>query len=350
MIRGGFRTLAAVVALMPAIAHAEPTVAPIAAEPMALTGSFAFTSEAGKAKKQAKQIAKLRKSVSGIACAEGRCLLAFDEGVEARFATLTESAYVADPAPVPLIRAEENAATARKPEADAEAVAADRGAFYVAGSYAAKRSDGDANPVSRRIVRLDRRGGAPEIGDVAPAIKSLPLLAEALGRPLDKGAGLNVEGLAVKDSRLWFGLRGPAANGVAHVLRIDAGAPFETPAAAGGATLLDIADGDGRGVRDMQAVDGGFLILAGPDDDPDHAKIPWRVLLWDGSSPAAKPLALLDLSGVTRRTDLDGCDDEPSPKPEALLATRQDAQGFRIAVLSDGLCDGGPLWFEIPRN
>ncbi|MFO1142736.1 MAG: hypothetical protein U1E59_10140 [Amaricoccus sp.] len=44
------------------------------------------------------------------------------------------------------------------------------------------------------------------------------------------------------------------------------------------------------------------------------------------------------------RADLGGCDDKEL-KPEAI---HYDAARQRILVLSDGLCDGGPTWFDLP--
>lgn len=334
--------------LTSAAAAAEPTVKPLAG-PIAVTGSFGFAADVDKPKKRNEQVAKLRKSVSGIACKpSGRCLIAFDEGTEARFATLDGTSYTAEPKPVTLAPR----GLFEGPEAgeiDAEAVAFDGHSFYVTGSYARKRKDCALNVSSRQVVRLGPRGGAFTLGDLGPALDVTPLLDAARGACLD-GRGLDIEALAVKDGRLWFGLRGPAANGVAHVLSVDVAAPFQIPPAAGAPKLFDIAVGAGRGVRDMATVAGGFLILAGPDDAPAHADTSWRVLFWDGAS-ATKPLATLDLSGVSPRKDVDGCDDEAAPKPEALLVTRDDpAAPYGLTVLSDGLCDGGPLRFEVPRQ
>ena len=54
-------------------------------------------------------------------------------------------------------------------------------------------------------------------------------------------------------------------------------------------------------------------------------------------------LATLDLSSVALRA----CDDEL--KPEALTVLADTEHSYRVLVLSDGMCDGGPLAFTVPR-
>ena len=41
------------------------------------------------------------------------------------------------------------------------------------------------------------------------------------------------------------------------------------------------------------------------------------------------------------------CDKEL--KPEALTLLEETADQYRLLILSDGMCDGGPLAFKIPR-
>ena len=58
---------------------------------------------------------------------------------------------------------------------------------------------------------------------------------------------------------------------------------------------------------------------------------------------AVKVLAALDLSGVKLRS----CDKEL--KPEAMTVLEETPKTYRLLVLSDGLCDGGPLVFTVAR-
>ena len=54
-------------------------------------------------------------------------------------------------------------------------------------------------------------------------------------------------------------------------------------------------------------------------------------------------LAALDLKDVKLRE----CDKEL--KPEAMTLLEETATAYKLLVLSDGLCDGGPLTFTVPR-
>ncbi len=128
-------------------------------------------------------------------------------------------------------------------------------------------------------------------------------------------SGVNIEGLAAVDGRLFFGFRGPAGDGKAEILAVEAAPLFD-----GGETNpkpSTIVVGEGRAIRDLIAVSDGILVLAGPDDDKANENVGWVVARWDsqdiGSTDSRpKPLAKLDLSQVKKRD----CDDVL--KPEAL--------------------------------
>jgi hypothetical protein len=321
-------------------------------------------------KNDPKQDKKTRQSLSGIACPENtsgkrQCLMVFDEGIEARHAIVDDTSYVVDNERV-VLRTSDG-------ELDAEAAATDGKYFYVTGSHSAKRKSCKSNPDSRHVIRFavnpktgralrDASGSLADYkdsGDLWGIMTSLPQLKNFVGEqkclgteaPEDnsklKGQrGVNIEGLAVKDGRLYFGFRGPAENGETVILAIDAKAFFE-----GGPLnpeITPIVVGDRRGVRDLIAVRDGILVLVGPDDDKASKDRPWIVALWDGKSTGdkavePKPLAQLDLTGVTLRE----CDKEL--KPEALAVLEDSATQYRLVILSDGMCDGGPLSFNIQR-
>ncbi|MEO8118531.1 MAG: DUF3616 domain-containing protein [Rhodoferax sp.] len=311
-----------------------------------------------------KKSKKTRQSLSGLACTRDAtqqriCLMVFDEGAQARYAYVRENSLVIDAEPV-LFRAIEG-------ELDAEAAATDGRYFYVTGSHSAKRSDCASNPDSRHVIRfrLDPATGralrsppdaaAGTLVDYADSgrlwqiMQSQPALRAHVGERQCLGSGqqgINIEGLAVQDGRLYFGLRGPVIQGAAMVLAVDADAFFN-----GGdpkTTVTRIALGEGRGIRDMVAVKTGFLLLAGPDDDAASQGVAWTVSLWDGKySPNVvqpKRLAALDISGVKLRK----CDAQT--KPEALTVLEETPQAYKLLVLSDGMCDGGPLTFTIPKR
>jgi hypothetical protein len=54
-------------------------------------------------------------------------------------------------------------------------------------------------------------------------------------------------------------------------------------------------------------------------------------------------LAVLDFSQVKLRP----CD--AALKPEAITVLKETPSAYQLLVLSDGMCDGGPLVFTVPR-
>lgn len=346
----------------PAIAADKPwPILKPSAGPIALDGSFGFEPKETDPKKRKKEIAERRRAASGVACgAPERCLIAFDEGAEARVVTLTRDAYA--PAGAAVVLGDLR-------EADAEAVAVDepdqagRRRYYVAGSHAVSRKHCEPNKDSRHVWRFEvaADGGVSGPGEtadlwkVAKTTELAPFLDKCLGtRPPEKAPekigerGFDIEGMAWRGGRLYFGLRGPSQAGATSVLSVDAKALFEGGDAAARVDRVEV--GEKRAIRDMQSVRDGVLLLVGPDDDTrDDDPLPWptwRLLLWGGESAVPQPVGELDLSGVKPR-EFDGCKDKHA-KLEAMAATDQ-SRGWRIVMLSDGLCDGGPLWFDVAR-
>ena len=311
-----------------------------------------------------KKLKKARQSVSAMACSVDTrqrriCLLAFDEGTQARYAQLGDKVLTPDAEPVVL------RATAE--ELDAEGAATDGQYFYVTGSHSAKRGDCASNPGSRHVLRfrvdpatgraLRSPAGSGALADYADTgrlwsiMQAQPELAPHVGenKCLGDQQGVNIEGLAVQGGRLYFGFRGPVLQGVAHVLAVDADALFDARATRDAkAALTRLALGQNRGIRDMIAVKTGFLLLAGPDDKPTSRDAGWVVAWWDGQPAEGrvvqpKLLAALDLSGVKLRK----CDKEL--KPEAMTVLEETPATYKLLVLSDGMCDGGPLVFTLAR-
>ena len=332
--------------------------------------------------KRKKQL-QVRQSVSGVACAlnaqqQRVCLLAFDEGTQGYFARLEGDASA--PTLVPLTRPV--TLIAGDGELDAEAAATDGRYFYVTGSHSPRRSDCSARPDSRHVVRFARdanTGLAAKPGAVKAVINTVIGLAASMG--LQKGpsapagyadstrlwaimqaqpelapfvaesqcmgdqGAVNIEGMAVQGERLYFGFRGPVADGAATVLSVDTEALFDpTGRANPKAVVTTVALGAHTGIRDMVAVTGGFLLLTGPDDERASQKtVAFSVWFWDGLSRQARALAQLD----TQQVSLRSCDKEV--KPEGLTVLQETALGYRLMVLSDGLCDGGALLFTVAR-
>lgn len=307
---------------------------------------------------------RMRRAVSGIACERNQkgervCLLVLDEAAEGRHVTLSKSGYTLDDTPVILRDTDD--------ELDAEAAATDGEYFYVAGSHSVKRSACKTNPASRFIIRIERdpvSGYATAARTETSALWAIMSTQEKLRDhvgdekclgteppPKDltkKGQrGVNIEGMAVRDGKLHFGFRGPAKDGAAPILTVNLAGLFADKDAASAAdpVVTGIKVGERRGIRDLLAVKDGILILAGPDDDEASRKAGWVLLLWDGKpggSDAVEPrqLGRLSLDGIKPRA----CDEDIKPEALALVDEQDPA---RIVVMSDGLCDGGPLVFRL---
>lgn len=321
--------------------------------------------DAGAGFKFADKEKKTRRSVSGIACyldaaKQPLCLVAFDEGVEARYMAPRDGTLVVHKQRV-MLRTSSG-------ELDAEGAATDGKYLYVTGSHSARRSDCQSNPASRHVIRLridpatgralqgtaDRRdsGRLWTILQAQPELQPFVGERQCLGSepppdaPLLAGRqGVNIEGLALRNGRLFFGMRGPVEHGVAKVLAVDADALFGQGDPK--ASVTRIALGERRGIRDMVAAQDGILILAGPDDSPSSSQAGWTIAWWDGTSTTAtvkpKVLAALDLGAVEPRA----CDKEI--KPEAVAVLEETSRAYKLLVLSDGMCDGGPLVFDVAR-
>lgn len=330
-----------------ASADEPPLIAPDEG-PWELEGGFRFNKNEGRT----------RRSMSGIACPPNApeprlCLAVFDEGGEARRLAMTASGCSTDNERVVLL--------AGNRELDAEGAATDGRYYYVTGSHCAN------NPDSAHVIRFPVSPAHPgstssrdsEIADMIDTaalrgiIQGMPGLKEYAGDPGQAGSdstlggGVNIEGLAIRNGRLFFGFRNPCAQGAAKILSVDADRLFS--GADADPKLFTLMLRSGQAVRDLEAVSDGILVLAGPDEAETSKNAGWTVSRWDDRSPAegiiqAKTLACLNLQGVKLRPF------DRKIKPEALTAV-QDVPGepYRIVIFSDGMCDGGPLVFTIPR-
>jgi len=293
---------------------------------------------------------KLRRSLSGIACSgesngPRRCIAVFDEGGEARYAIIDGERLIPQPEHILLL--------AGNGELDAEGAVSDAGFAYITGSHSRTRGSCAANPDSRHVYRLALqpdgrvRPSSQPVDDQGQLWRLLSANPE-LGPFADKclgqnGHGINIEGLAARNGQLYFGFREPARDRKAYILCVAARALFEggdlTP------RLFTIEAGKASGIRDLLAVREGLLVLVGPDDDSKN--VPWWIGFWDGSDAGThirlRQLAELKLPAVSG----DDCQREIKPEAMTLLADGPDFR--RVLILSDGMCDGGPLAFRIPK-
>lgn len=298
-----------------------------------------------------------RDNISGIACATDApdfCLVVTDEGNEAAFIRLTEGKLKAVGTPFLL--------TDASPEFDAEGATTDGQFFYVSGSHSVKRHSCDDHPANRVVLRFpvnlesQRAGQIQPTGDLWGILGRLPELDGHAGpgaclgddsprdrQELSGKQGVNIEGVAAKDGRLYFGLRGPAIDGIALIVGVDAKALFEGGDAK--PSVSRVAVGEKRAIRDLATAGGDLLALIGPDDDERNSS--YSIFRIESLAPgrvAARELAVLNLDHTPLSKK-----GEPI-KPEAITPLEVTAAHYRLLILSDGGRDGAPLVFDVPRN
>src|SRR3546814_4598583 len=105
-----------------------------------------------------------------------------------------------------------------------------------------------------------------------------------------KENGFDVEGLAVRGSRVFLGLRGPVLRGWATVVELDLKTPkpgrlkLRRIGADGESYRKHFLDLDGLGIRELVFDGDDLLVLAGPTMDLDGLVVLFR---WSGALEAA---------------------------------------------------------------
>jgi len=247
----------------------------------------------------------------------------------------------------------------KKSEIDMEGLASDGRYLYALGSHSLARRevkpqgsyqknrqrmasfgpDDDKNRDSNRnrIFRLAFDGSGALTSREQISLRGLlqhdPILQRFVDIP-SKENGIDIEGLAVRDGRLYLGFRGPVLreNFVpVLVLKFDRPDEYE----------LRFLHLNGRGVRDLATVDEGFLVIGGPMGDGVGS---YLLYLWNGDdcvpgsgAPGGKvtPLGVIPLRGHA--------------KPEGLLVLTADQQHWRVLVVEDGQREPGGRIFEVKK-
>ncbi len=262
---------------------------------------------------------KAQKDISGAACSPSRCIAVNDETHFAQAFALKKNR---------IIPGERIKLTKKGTEIDAEAIAYSNGLFYITGSHGLSRKKGKDRPATFQVFRLD----GDEITAskrLRGAIENAPRLGEHAGKRLDKN-GANIEGLAAKGDRLFFGFRGPSVTGEAFVLETSAkalfsGNPLETKIHA-------LSLGDRIGIRDMAGVEDGILILTGPVNTLPRD---YTIALWKPGSAKPKTLAKIPPQGKA--------------KPEGILILDQRGGTYNMLIFKDGSKNGAPFQVIIDK-
>jgi hypothetical protein len=232
------------------------------------------------------------------------------------------------PAPVASLNLTNFLGTADE-ESDIEGAAAIGSRIFWITSHG-RNSKGKARPARQRFFATEIVPGQPPtvkpigqayanlLRDLLAAESLKPYrLEEAARRPPEADGGLNIEGLAATaDGKLLIGLRNPLPQQRALIIPLDN--PDEVIAGHsahfGEPILLDLGQ---RGIRSIERIGKGYLIVAGPTGDNGR----FALFRWSGArGDAPSPISAVDLKDL---------------RPEALLTI---PDGNRVQLLSD---DGG---------
>lgn len=220
-------------------------------------------------------------------------------------------------------------ATAADEESDIEGAAAIGTRIYWITSHG-RNSKGKARPGRQRFFATDVVPGQPPtvktVGQAYPDLLRDMLAAdtlrpyrldEAARRPPEADGGLNIEGLtATADGKLLIGLRSPLPGQRALLIPLDNPAEVIAGQRARFGEPIELDLGQ-RGIRSIERIGNGYLIVAGPTGD----KGTFALFRWSGRrAEAPTPATGIDLNNL---------------RPEALFAL---PGSNRLQLLSD---DGG---------
>ncbi len=240
-----------------------------------------------------------------------------------------------------------------KPEMDLEGVATADGIWYVVGSHSRVRAAGDQGEedVGKRLGKVNRhknrdcvlRFRINEEGGLRGDVESVSLHKvfkedEVLGPFMaiaSKENGVDIEGIAAAENRLFLGFRGPVLrNNLVPIVVLDFDRPKHYE--------LRFVNLDGLGVRDITAAKDGFLIIAGPVGD---AAGPYRLFEWDGRTCLPEKG---DKSGTLK--PLGEIPTKEGSKAEGIAILEESDHAFKILVVFDGPPNGQPTIFSVDRD
>jgi hypothetical protein len=173
---------------------------------------------------------------------------------------------------------------------------------------------------------------------LSEALLVAPHAKEFFARDLMTKNGLNIEGLAVVDGKLYAGLRAPVVKKNAYLIEVDLDALFDAGRSISlGKEVREIELDflEGRGIRDLAVLaDGRFLVLSGPAQ-ADGASYALHSL--DPKNPRK-----MDPKLVAIFDDL-----PPDSKAEGVHVLAQEPSRLEVVILFDGSKNGGPRRYSI---
>jgi hypothetical protein len=245
-----------------------------------------------------------------------------------------------------------------KQEADIEGITITNNTVYVVGSHSLNRktikSDLTYQENLKRMVKvedeLNRKGVYRLEFDPNTAQLSSEIQRESLSNIIkneknlerfitipSKENGIDIEGIAVKEDKLYLGFRSPILrDNYVPVLIVK----FEDLKKED-YYQISYVNLNGNGIRDLTAVEKGFLILSGSGGDGIS---PYQLYFWDGKD---------SIPGTDKEpTTLKLLGEIPAPegaKAEGMTVMKETDSAYKILVVYDGIANGHPTFFEVSK-
>jgi len=229
-------------------------------------------------------IEKYNEEISGIKClsnAENRhsCYIVADEKKGLQQLSIWKSGrntYDCTPGPVLAKKRGLSCLKGKKPERDFEAIASDGKQLFITGSWGNRRKKHVGKSPERWVLVRQKLAGIDDLSGNCTALKrkdlkalvknTLPSLRPFIDAPLQCG-GLNIEGLAYQNDKLFFGLRSPGViyTGVGLVIETSARGVFSGQPQTRLHRLKFSAYGQpikGIGIRALEPLDDDHILIA----------------------------------------------------------------------------------------
>jgi len=300
------------------------------------------------------------RDLSGIArVGDFHCLIGSDEGVyvqTCRFAVERREIIIDEPAGSRI----ELLSPKIGSEIDKEAIAAIGNTYYVMGSHGVAKKSGLLMEARHNCFcfevdpKTGQKTGYVQRSSLQRLLRNDSVLGPYYAKVLQQ-RGVNIEGLAAKDGKLFIGFRSPNLGGKAHVVEI---APEELFGDHDETSynLHTVVLGEGLGIRELVAIQSGkdyngFLIITGnagcepgDGDNPDTVK---DVKDWE----AGRGFFLFYWNG-RERVELIGEIPRASEnyKAEAMTVVSDTKDAIDLLILFDGPPGGAPTVYRIYKK
>ncbi len=304
-------------------------------------GPYSITAKYVYAKNDVSAVARINSKHGVIGVDEGVFVQLCEISDEDKSITITDSIRSL----IPLL-------TDASTEIDVEGITAIANTYYVTGSHGLAKKTGFYQKTRHLCFRFDadpktgRQISPPEQSSLRDIFSNDPVLKPFYKATLQQ-RGVNIEGLAARNGKLYFGLRSPNLKGSAHVIEI---APDElfSKKTKKSYTLKTVELRTALGIRDIAAVQDGFLIIAGnsgsapgkevntkiaADFDSDR---PYYLFFWDGDDKS-------QYLGEIQR-------DNKDHKLEALLIIQETDRIIKFLTLADSAPAGNPVAWQIRKT